>query len=233
MTGWVRLHRKLLESAVFHKERYLKLWIYLLLKANHQTKEIIRNGQICTVKQGSFITGRKILSQDLKIPETTIERMLTTLENSHQIGQQKTSQYRLIIITKWEEYQQSGHQNGQRADNKRTTNGQLADTNKNDKNDNNDNNEKISMATRQKEFISLVNQFVEENPKYRKVKDQFIAHWTEPNGSKTKFRRETEKYFNLKKRLDIFLQNDESRNNKFQKSENNGTYKEKNYESKF
>lgn len=126
--GWIKLHRKLSKKAFYNKPNYLALWVHILLSANHEEKEFLWNGSIIKIKKGQFITGRKQLSEQSGIPETTVERLLTFFEKEQQIGQQKTSKYRLITIYKWHEYQIM--------DNKRTTSGQQADTNKNDNNDN-------------------------------------------------------------------------------------------------
>lgn len=127
--GWIKLHRKLSKKAFYNKPNYLALWVHILLSANHEEREFMWNGKIITVKKGQFITGRKQLAEQSGISETTVERLLTFFEKEQQIGQQKTSKYRLITIYKWHEYQIM--------DNKRTTSGQQADTNKNVKNINN------------------------------------------------------------------------------------------------
>ena len=85
----------------------------------------MHDGHLIMVKEGQLITGRKQLSADTGIPETTIERILKMLENEHQIGQQKTNKYRVITILNWKEHQNRTPE--------RTTNGQQADTYKNDK----------------------------------------------------------------------------------------------------
>ena len=117
--GWVKLHRKLLDNPIIKKSSYLALWIVLLLKANHRDNKMIWNNNIIVIKEGQFITGRKELSKETSIPETTIERILKYLENGQQIEQQKTTKYRLITIINWKDYQTKNT----KTDNKRTTNG--------------------------------------------------------------------------------------------------------------
>lgn len=113
------------DKAYINKPAYVSLWVNLLLLANHKDKEVIWNGSILTIKRGQFITGRKELSKLTGIPETTIERILKVFKNGHQIEQQTCNKYRLITILNWDKYQV--------ADNKRTTNGQQTDTNKNER----------------------------------------------------------------------------------------------------
>lgn len=121
--GWVKLHRKLLENPIAQKPNYFSLWVHLLLKANHQENKHMWNGGIIIIKEGQMITGRKALSLETGIPQTTIEDILKYLETQQQIRQQKTTKFRLITIINWKDYQES--------DNKATTKRQQSDTNKN------------------------------------------------------------------------------------------------------
>jgi len=127
--GWIKIHRKILKHPICKKPAYLALWVYLLLKANHEETMFIWNGQKQIIKRGQLLTGRKTLSNETGIFETTIERILAFLEKEQQIGQQKTNKFRLITIKNYEQYQQSGQQ----TDNRRTTNGHIQEL-KNDKN---------------------------------------------------------------------------------------------------
>jgi hypothetical protein len=127
--GWVAIHRKLRNKGYYNNSQYVHLWVHLLLCASHTPKEFLWNGEMKVIERGQFITGRKTMSQETGIPETTIERILKVFENGHQIGQQKTTKYRLITILNWKQYQDRTP--------KRTTSGQQADTINNDNNDNN------------------------------------------------------------------------------------------------
>lgn len=127
--GWIKLHRRLTQKAFYRRPYYLALWVHMLLSANHDEKEFIWNGSVIKVKKGQFITGRKQLSEQSGISESSVEDILRFLEKEQQIRQQKTNKYRLITILKWNEYQKS--------DNKPTTSRQQADTNKNDKKEKN------------------------------------------------------------------------------------------------
>lgn len=132
--GWVKIHRKILEKGFYQKSAYVHLWLHLLLTANHEPKEFMWNGNIILIKEGQMITGRKELSRQTKIPESTIEDILKFLEIQHQIQQQKTTKYRLITIVNWIKHQS----NNKKSNNRATTEQQQADTNKNDKNVKND-----------------------------------------------------------------------------------------------
>jgi hypothetical protein len=159
-SGWIKLHRKLLDNPMCNKPAWAWLWITLLLLANHDDDhKFIWDFKEITLKKGQFVTGRKVLSNQTGIPETTIERILDYLQNSGQIGQQKTTKYRLITIVKWNEYQE--------VDNKRTTNGQQTDTFKNVRSKEYKNKNKTSDVPSQ-EVVELIESFKEVNPMYSK-----------------------------------------------------------------
>lgn len=142
--GWVKIHRKLLDNPIASKPQYVAVWLHLLLMATHSESSFIWNNKKITLKPGQFVTGRKKLSVLTGVKSTNLERILNYLENEHQIGQQKTTKYRVITILKWNEYQKLDS----KVDNKRTTNGQQTDTFKNDKNVKNDkNNTLVADAT--------------------------------------------------------------------------------------
>lgn len=125
--GWIKLHRKLLDNPIAKKPAWLTVWVHLLLLANHQEKSFIWNGTAITIHQGQLITGRNELAKQCGVSPSLVERVLKYLEIEQQIGQQKTTKYRLITVLKWKDYQKSDST----SDNKRTTDGQQADTNKN------------------------------------------------------------------------------------------------------
>lgn len=137
MEGWIKLHRKTLDNPIITKDSdYLAVWIYLLLNTTHKEYDVLFKGERVTLKRGQLLTGRKSISEKLKIDENKVQRILKSLENEHQIEQQKSNKNRLITIVSWDKYQQ----NEQQLNNKRTTTEQQVNTNKNVKNIKNDNN---------------------------------------------------------------------------------------------
>lgn len=137
---WIKLYGKLQEKGYYKKSAYVHLWLHLLLKANWKKTEFMWNNKIIIIKEGQIVTGRKELSKETGIPESTIERILEMLENEHQIGQQKTTKYRLITILNWKDYQET--------DSKRTASGQQADTYKSIKNNKKNTNTASFLLTR-------------------------------------------------------------------------------------
>lgn len=54
MEGWIKIHRKLLESNVFDNEKALKVWLWCLLKATHKDQKPIIGLQIVKLKPRSI-----------------------------------------------------------------------------------------------------------------------------------------------------------------------------------
>ena len=166
MEGWVKVYRSMKEKGWYQRSKHVHLWIHLLLQANHKEREVRLGGKDIIIKPGQFITGRKQLSKETGISETTIERVLTDFEkNGQQIGQQKTTKNRLITIINWGLYQGDGQRNGQQTDNKRTTNGHKQER-KNDKNERKKVKKEVSFPKTQekiKEVIELLNERVGKN----------------------------------------------------------------------
>jgi len=130
------------------------------------------NGENVRLEPGQLITGRKDLASKTGIKESTIERILTFFEKSEQqIEQQKTNRNRLITILSWSDHQYNEQQNGQPADNQRTTDGQPADTYKKEKKDNNDKNN-INIA-----FELFWNEYHRLTGKNKTDKDSSLKYW--------------------------------------------------------
>lgn len=171
--GWIKLHRKILENPIIQKPNYLALWVVLLLKANHKEKNFMWNGNIILVKEGQMITGRKELSKETSIPESTIEDILKYLERQHQIQQQKTTKYRIITIVNWIKHQDKNS----KSNNNPTTKQQQSDTNKNVKNEKNDNKNIVAsdtpfnleeklleMESIENSYLDIIASFIREKP---------------------------------------------------------------------
>lgn len=111
MEGWIKLYRKMLDNPIIIKDSdYLAVWIYLLLNTTHKEYDVLFKGKRITLKKGQLLTGRKSISEKLKIDENKVQRILKALENEHQIEQQSSNKNRLITIVLWDKYQQDEQQ---------------------------------------------------------------------------------------------------------------------------
>ena len=135
MEGWIKIHRKILENPIICKDSdYLAVWIYLLLNATHKEIPALFKGKKIILQKGQLITGRKSIASQLKISESKIFRIINDFKSEQQIEQQTSNKNSLISIINWDKYQNIEQQNEQQMNNKRTTNEQQVNTNKNVKN---------------------------------------------------------------------------------------------------
>ena len=136
MEGWIRLHRKLLESGIFQNEKLLKVWIWCLLKATHKEHTQLVGMQRIKLEKGQFIFGRKKAAEELKMSENMVYRYMMFLKDEGNIDIKANNKYSVVTIEKWGEYQTQEKQIDNKKNNKQTTNRQQIDTNNNVNNDN-------------------------------------------------------------------------------------------------
>ena len=137
-TGWIKLHRKLLENPLIKEPRLLQVMAYCLLKANHKETKMLWNGQEIILKPGQFITGRTQANNDLGLKSIMFDRKLKILQNRGFLNREVNNRFSIITITNWEKYQNRQEEVNSQMNNKRTTDEQQMNTNKNDKNDKNE-----------------------------------------------------------------------------------------------
>lgn len=166
-TGWVKVHRKILESALWEIEPFTRgqAWIDLILLANHSDGKLIVRDNIIDVKRGQVGWSQQRLAKRWKWSRTKVKNFLDFLEKSeHQIRQQKSSISSVITILNYDEYQKKDS----RQDIRKTSGKPQEDTNKNEKNG-----KKISKDTEQAPVAygnSDINSFIKGMNKYLDIK---------------------------------------------------------------
>jgi len=166
-SGYIKLHRCLLDNPLFDNENLLKVWVWCLLKASHKEHEQLVGLQKVILKPGQFVFGRDKAAAELKLHPSSLYRYVKKLESSERLVIQPNNKFSIVTIENWAFYQGEGdqpeQQNEQQMNNKRTTNEQQMNTNKNVKNVKNEKNKDLNPPTplKQKfkyaEFVSLDN----------------------------------------------------------------------------
>jgi len=131
--GWIKLYRKLLNSPIFSSEKGLKVWVWCLLKATHSGYEQYVGRSLVKLNPGQFVFGRQVASGELRMKQSTVWGWICQLKSDSYIDIIPSSKYSVISIKNWSDYQGFDSQ----SDNKKTTDEQQMDTNKNVKNDKN------------------------------------------------------------------------------------------------
>jgi predicted transcriptional regulator len=170
MNGWISLYRSLLDWEWFSNSEMVHLFIYFLLKANHEPNK----WQGIELSRGQFITGREKIKSETGIPESTIRTCIERLKKSDVITVKTTNKYSIITICNYDSYQQVKIENDQQKDqqkdqqnaNKTPTKRQQNTTTNNYNNYNNINKESVFVEPHTKKITP---QTIEEEKNYIEV----------------------------------------------------------------
>lgn len=143
MNGFIGVHRKLMQNAVWTDPNYLKLWMYCMFKASHTQHEQLVGNQKVLLERGQFVTGRQALEMDMnkgvkpkqRLNELTWFRYLKNLEKWEMLNIKSNNKYSLVTVANYDFYQASLKKDEQQTEhqlnNKRTTDEQQMNTNNN------------------------------------------------------------------------------------------------------
>lgn len=131
--GWISIHRKLLDNPIASKPAWAWLWVFLLLKANHEDKEMIWNNEPMMIKRGQLLTGLQALSKESGVSIQSIRSALSYLKSTNQITIKTSTKWRILTINNYSSYQEVTI----KSTDKQQTSNKQATTNNNDNNENN------------------------------------------------------------------------------------------------
>lgn len=120
-SGWIKLHRRILDDPIITDDGLFRLFIYCLLNANFKEKTFLFGGESVTVSRGQFITGRKVLAKQLRVKDTTIYYRLRTLEKLKYVSVKSNNQYSLLTVINYDSYAAEIAESEQQENNKVTT----------------------------------------------------------------------------------------------------------------
>jgi len=147
--GWIKLHRGLLNSPIFTDNKTLKVWIWCLLKANHETHKFKFNGTDQVLLAGQFITGREKAIKELGITAQNYKTIILYLKSTSRITSKTTNKFTIITLVNWTQYQKEGEEvtskSTSKVNNNQTTTKQQLTTYKNDKNEKNEKKEQAPL----------------------------------------------------------------------------------------
>lgn len=135
-SGWVKLHRKILDNPIFKNDKLFRVFMYLLLKASHTERDQLIGDSIVHLKVGQWATGRKAISRDTGLTEQNVRTAISKLEKLGILTIKVTVKYSVFSIANWHNHQQDNQQ----VTNKQPASNQQVTTNNNVKNEKNDKN---------------------------------------------------------------------------------------------
>ena len=118
LSGYIKIHRKMLEWGWYDDMNVFKVFMHLLLTANY--KETTWRTE--KLKPGQRIIGRNQLAEDLGLSIRQVRTALEKLEKTGEITQKSTNKYTVITIEKWINYQLDDKDSDKPTTNKRQSN---------------------------------------------------------------------------------------------------------------
>lgn len=107
--GWVKLHRRIRDSAIFANPVLLKVWVWAMTKATHRRKVVsIRTGRGTTqieLQPGQFIYGRNIAADELNLPPSTVNDAMQKLKALGSVHIQPNTHCSIVTANNWATYQ--------------------------------------------------------------------------------------------------------------------------------
>lgn len=111
--GWICLHRKFLDWEWYDDPNVVRLFIHLLLTANHQDKKW--HGIL--IKRGQLLTSQLKLANSLKVSRMQIRNQLEKLKTTNNITILATASYSVITVVGYDDYQKNNQPFNQRITN--------------------------------------------------------------------------------------------------------------------
>ena len=128
MDGYIKLHRQIISWEWYDDSNTFRLFIHLLIKANHADAD----WRGIEIKRGQLFTSIGHLSSALKLSDKAIRIAMDKLIKTKEVVIKGANNGTMITICKYNSYQSNEETKGQT---KRQTKGEQRATNKNDKND--------------------------------------------------------------------------------------------------
>lgn len=125
MSGWIKLHRQILDWEWYSDNNAFRVFMHLILKANHKEKRY----KGIELKCGSVITSRDILAFETGLSVQQIRTALDKLKSTNEITIETSSKGTIIQVVNYTKYQIATSE----VTNEQPTSNQQVTTNKNEK----------------------------------------------------------------------------------------------------
>ncbi|SHF17743.1 hypothetical protein [Alkalibacter saccharofermentans] len=101
-TGWVCLHRKMMDNQIFKSDKLWKMYTWCLLKATHKEVDQVVGRQIVNLKPGQFVTGRHSASKELGFKSSTTNDLFNQLKFNNIISINSNNKFSVITLIGWD-----------------------------------------------------------------------------------------------------------------------------------
>jgi len=136
--GWIKIHRSLTTWQWYQDANTMRVFLHILLKANHKAKKWQGND----VDRGQLITSYGHLAEELNLSVQNVRTAISKLKSTGELTIKSTSRFTLITLCNYDTYQGEDlptNKPANKQSNKRLTNDQQTTNNnqecKNEKNE--------------------------------------------------------------------------------------------------
>ena len=117
MSGWIKIHRQLIDWGWYKDVPTKVLFLHLILRAQFQSSEF--RGE--KIERGQLITGRVQLSQETGLSVQSVRTALNHLISTSEITIKTFNKFSIITVLKYNDYQIDNQQNNQQLTNNQPT----------------------------------------------------------------------------------------------------------------
>ena len=236
MSDWVKLHRQIQDSPYYTNSVAMHVWLECLLRAAHAAHELYIRREKITLQAGQFVMGRDEFAASIGVSPSTAWFWLLRFESDSMVDIRKTTKGSIVSVKNWSTYQGVDI----KVDNRKTADEQQKDTNKKVKNHESDmfsvsNPDSVDCANAQKneptpkEYAASffardpvvmhleASFFLGKGAPIEIVRQEFAkfcGYWTERTPGGKKQRWETERTFEVRRRLVTWFTNAAERHQK-------------------
>ena len=103
-TGWIKIHRSILNWEWFDSANTFIVFMYCLIRANHKEND----WKGITVERGTFITSYRKIATETGLTVQKVRTALANLQTTHELTLKPTQSYTLVSICNYDFYQDEG-----------------------------------------------------------------------------------------------------------------------------
>jgi hypothetical protein len=126
-TGWIKVHRKLTEWEWYDDVNTTRVFLHLLLVANHKDNK----WRGIDIKRGQRLTSISALAKETNLSIKNIRTSIKRLKTTNEVASHSTAQHTVFTMVNYDLYQEGANE----VANEGQAKGKQGATNKNDKND--------------------------------------------------------------------------------------------------
>lgn len=165
-SGWVKMHRSMLDWEWYSDINVCRLFTHMILKANHKDNK----WRGILIKRGQTLTSLNTLESETGLSKSQIRTAVKKLISTREIAQQSHSQHTVFTVVNYDSYQGDDTQDSTPVASESHANDTRVTSNKNDKNDKNENNTSVQAEPKRSKFSFSDNQMRFAKAVYEKVK---------------------------------------------------------------